>query len=494
MKYIEQNIIDKLLERKSQVKDQQLFNRYIKRYIKFISDCLNKDFSNDDKVNVHHILPKSWDEHHQYVKDYANLIILPFRYHVVAHQLLARTTDKPMQFALLKIVNLVKQYNHFDVHISSRLLDQAYKNVCSPVVNLSTGKVYRSVAEANRECQSTLISAACTKCFKVDGDYWAFLEEVEQVGSYQQVNQNRIERNRQLRDKALDVCRKPVINLNTGDVYRCSREADEKLGYPIGSVNCSCFTGYKYQGNYWALLSDVEQTSVEYQLEIRKSKVWRPVINLTTMIQYEGMSEAARQLKDQFPSITGPLIRNACLTGTKLYKQHWAFLDEYQQYGRETLLEKFNQLHPPKKGAIHLSKQIIDLATGQVFKSSHDCDRAHNQFRGWTRRQYNKETKDHFFVLMKDYEQDKQHFDQREQQRRQKYLLKEQQNQQRLQTPVRSGRKIINTIDGTIYESGTECSRAFGKCDGWAQSVIANNRHTDQYHFMYYDEYLKQNS
>ena len=74
MKHIEQNIIDKLLERKSQAKDQQLFDRYIKRYIGFINGCLNKDFSKDDKVNVHHILPKSWDEDQQYVMNMINTL------------------------------------------------------------------------------------------------------------------------------------------------------------------------------------------------------------------------------------------------------------------------------------------------------------------------------------------------------------------------------------------------------------------------------------
>ena len=491
MMHIEQNIVDKLLERRSQVKDPQLFDRYIKRYVKFVDGCLNKDFSNYKNLNVHHILPKSWDEQQTYVREQSNLISLPFRYHVVAHQLLARTTDKPMQFALLKLINLFKQYHQFDIHISSRLLEQAYKNVCKPVVNLNTGKIYNSVSDANREFQSTIISTACTEYFKVGGSYWAYLDEVEQVGSYQQVNQNRIDRYKQLRDQALDVCRKPVINLNTGEIYRCAREADIKNGYPINSVNGCCRTGYKYQGNYWALLSDVEQTSIEYQLEIRKSKVTtRPVINLTTHEQYESVGVAAKQLKEQFPKITRGYIRTAIKQKTTLYGQYWAFVDQYEQLGEQALLEQYHQAHPHIFGNPKKSKQVIDLATGEIFESSHACDRAHGMYRNWTRQRYDHESEHHFFVLLKDYQQNKQHYDEREQKRREKYQKK----QQRLATPTKPGRKIINTIDGTIYESGTQCSRAFGKCDGWTQSVIANNRHTDQYHFMYYDEYTKQNS
>ena len=53
------------------------------------------------------------------------------------------------------------------------------------------------------------------------------------------------------------------------------------------------------------------------------------------------------------------------------------------------------------------------------------------------------------------------------------------------------GRRVINIVNKKICKSGVACSRALGHCDQWAQSQIANNRHTDKVHLMYFDEYAK---
>ena len=491
---IREDIRQTILNYGKNSEDIDQYNKWIKRYISFIEACQTKDFSQHDDVHIHHICPKSWDN--RFLKDKENLIKLPFRYHIVAHQLLSRTTEPKMQFAFMKLVySALKntKYKHRIEYLPSRIIEEARNNCCTAVVQLSTGKVFKSVQEAIMDIGCSGVSLACNTCCKIKGSYWAYLTEVQQAGSVEKVLQSRIERNRQLRDKALDSSRKAVINLNTLQVYRSARDADRAVGAPLGTIGVRCRTGHKYEDCYWARLENVDKNGVEYELQKRQNKSVTPVINLTTEKQYPSMTAAINDVKKTHPNVGNGAVQVAIYNKTRLFGQYWATIEDYEKFGKQELLRQYHEAHPGiNVGNSKASKQVIDLVTGKVYPSTQACSRAFSKERGFCRKEIGKPRPNHYFVLLTDYQANKQHYDQLEQQRKAKYELKRQKQQTKINTPTkRQGRKIINVVDGTIYESGVECSRAFGKCDAWAQAQIANKRSSNNIHLMYYDEYLK---
>lgn len=62
---------------------------YWDRYLKFIEWCDSQDYSNQEYLEKHHIMPKAFKGDNS--KN--NLIKLPFRAHLIAHLLLAKAVD-----------------------------------------------------------------------------------------------------------------------------------------------------------------------------------------------------------------------------------------------------------------------------------------------------------------------------------------------------------------------------------------------------------------
>ena len=87
-----------------------LNQHYIKWYKRLINDCIDKQF--EKHKHRHHIFPRSWSKRLglQPINSKINIVKIPYRYHVVAHKLLAKTGDELMIAALEVIVNERKNF------------------------------------------------------------------------------------------------------------------------------------------------------------------------------------------------------------------------------------------------------------------------------------------------------------------------------------------------------------------------------------------------
>ena len=404
------NYIENAL-RSHKFKSREDADKWLNRYIRFIDGCLQKQFNDDEVFQVHHIMPRSWDRNKQYVTDTNNLIRLPLKYHVVAHQLLARTKDHKMKCAFQKMVHKILNDTHpFNYNITLRLIEEARFNLGRPVMDLNTGEIFMTGRDASIK-QGIVgdVSGYIKTKSKCKGHYFQYLDVVQQSSREIEL-QKMIDNAKEGRKRITASVAVPIINLTTGQVFESAYDADRFLNEPLGTIKNYIKWGARYKGDYWAFKRDVDATSLQYQRSIHYNKKMRPVVDLLTGKVYDSGRDAARARGDE--NVRGD-ITGAIRLKRKRYGTYWEYKDVVDQYGIPYLLEQ------------------IEKTVAQNKKNRTDASAKVRQ------------------------------------------------------------RKIINVVDGTIYESGVECSRAFGKCDAWAQAQIANKRSSDNVHLMYYDEYLK---
>lgn len=114
-----------------------------------------------------------------------------------------------------------------------------------PVINLTTGKVYSSVAEASDYCQMkkrSYISDSIKHHRKCRRSYWQYLDQMESTNI-----EHELERIKSLQNSN----KKQVINISTGEVFDSARQAARHYNYPKDAISTAIRNERPYYGHVW---------------------------------------------------------------------------------------------------------------------------------------------------------------------------------------------------------------------------------------------------
>ena len=240
MKTIDDGIINAIYKR------DVINKHYLRRYLAFIAFARQADFSKYAKFETHHIVPKSWGG----TNSKHNLIKLPIKWHIVAHQLLARTQDKSMMIAFHRIVSRDVETASFVFKVDSYESIKANMSLALSrrIVNLSTGQEFENAGqciEYYEDYNSTpsTIHNCIRNVTKYYGDYYQYCDVVQAVGGIQQMIDNIKQYKKLVAQKRIENIRKfkqrPVVNLNTLQIFETGLIASQSLGYKSNVVGYS---------------------------------------------------------------------------------------------------------------------------------------------------------------------------------------------------------------------------------------------------------------
>lgn len=210
--YIKQQLIDYAGEN-----IDPKYVRYLIKYIALINSLLAKQQIDETIIEAHHIVPRSWNP--DLIYDENNIICVSIKAHLILHHLLALTRDNRMCRAFYSMLNMKpKDVFNYDVHVN--LATQAkqmwYDTAVRPVVNLNTGEVFGSAAAAAASVGVQSISDPINNHYRGGPYYWQYKDIVDATSLEHQLQicLDKQETNKQ----RLIGLRKPLVNLNTGEV------------------------------------------------------------------------------------------------------------------------------------------------------------------------------------------------------------------------------------------------------------------------------------
>ena len=220
MKTIDDDVINAICKR------DVINKHYLRRYLSFITFAQQADFSKYTKFETHHIVPKSWGG----TNNKHNLIKLPIKWHIVAHQLLARTQDKPMMIAFHRIVSRDVDTASFVFKVDSYESIKANMSLALSrrIVNLSTGQEFENAGQCIEYYEDygstpSTIHSCIKNVTKYYGDYYQYCDVVQAVGGIQQMIDNIKQYKKLVAQKRIESIRKfkqrPVVNLNTLQIF-----------------------------------------------------------------------------------------------------------------------------------------------------------------------------------------------------------------------------------------------------------------------------------
>lgn len=310
----------KSLLRTHKTKDQQTYNFWIERYIKFIEKCQERQYELTQCQEIHHIIPRSWKEGKDYIKDNDNLIYLPIKAHIIAHHLLARTGDKSMNIAFKWVISNNKcQFNYV---VTARLASEYKKSILRPVINLNSGQVFQTTLLACKSYgdQTDLLRPCVTKGRRYHGCYWQYLDLMEHTTIQQE-----LERLNNIRISHIKS--KPIVRLDTGEVYPSVKDARKQCN--IKYIKAGDFK--IHAGTYWIYQSDIDKDhNLDYwrdycnqrvnEREIKKKTKKRKttgmkVIDIDTNQVWESATQASYELGLSPTTVATMLKRNAVTIG-----------------------------------------------------------------------------------------------------------------------------------------------------------------------------------
>lgn len=392
---------------------------YISRYKTYIDYCLINNINKvptNYKKHSHHIFPKAWSKRLgiPVINDDYNLIDFPFAHHVVAHHILAKTNDNAMMGALKTILNRLKiEYLDFDTFLSKGsqkyILEQAYDHF--------------------------------------------------------------------IRSRA-----KAVINLNTGEIYKSGYQADRSLGICPGSIAVSIKSQHQNKDCYWAYVKDVpnEQTRLQLLEQYKQQKLqgrkrsqqaatnatYRPIVNLNTGETFKSITDAQKSIDTN--SCIGGAMKAKCKAGG----YYWAYKEDVDKFGREALLQQYqnNKIENAKKD--YLYEPIVNLTTGEEFESIAEATEQVGCAKASISRSITLgiKVRDCYFV--------KQSTLQQSGLTRQQYLEKliDQTNQRELDRQKKHWKPVINLDTLQTYPSARHLELAKQKTNSTAAAAIRNHR------------------
>lgn len=372
-------------------KDQHKASHYIKKYCNFIKLRINRQIdyqATKNNTEKHHIVPKKWGG----TDDDSNLIVLTVAEHIVAHHLLARTTNHQMIYAFNQIIN--RSVSQFNYNVSLKLVAEARQQyllqVCKPVINLTTGDVYNSATEASKILgfASSTICGACQKHYKINDCYWTYIENIKDtseqsrqqlIDQYQQTYKNH-------RKEISNSRKKPVVELDTGKIYDSAIAAANYYNTRREIITLAARKHGMAQGHRWAYVANFPEYTTEdfkrlheflsenTRQKRRQSTLIRSrsVINLTTKQIFYSICEASRQY-----NVQSRAIQNAIETQSKCRHCFWDYysddLDVDKRLQEVTTIAE--ERSKRTKARDKFGRNLINLDTGEVVANRQTLSR-----------------------------------------------------------------------------------------------------------------------
>ena len=246
--------------------------------------------------------------------------------------------NKPLDELLVDFeTDLQQRITNNNQKLSQRSID----NLSKQVINLNTKQIFdnvRAAAEYYGVCTSSIHQAIRTK-IKSRECYWAYVENVddpEDLLKQYQVNSQQIQDEKNAKHSALmtgngNSNRRPIINLNTGEILLCARLLDDRIGakpnYTVHAM--SRFT--KIEGSLWTYY-DSTLTLEQHRAKVQKmhdDKLRRQeaktkwILCVETGKIYKNAVEASKDV-----GIIPQRIRFAANSGYKANGQTWKYVEK----------------------------------------------------------------------------------------------------------------------------------------------------------------------
>lgn len=373
--YLEQILRDK----QNQLREDQKY--CIDQYIDFINECIKLDltYEHNRVTERHHIVPVSWRKDLE--KDKNNLVVLTLDQHIIAHGLLAKTEysvmvvplwsmlatrqtektiDQKIDWLVSQLTELDKKYSvELDEkknieylialrqsHHSQLMHDVMMKIKARKVMCLNTGVIYDSLTDAGKaySISCAFIIQACVNKTKCRGQFWIYLDDVDDPTNYKvylEQYQQRAKENRKRPNKhtfagvggggKLNYTAKPIINIETGEILEYARLLDirntRKPNYTLYAINRFA----KIEGALWTYYDSSKTLEQQRQEVLEKEKKYRAhvklkdrkVICVETNQVYDDVKVAAKQ-----EQISKQKVVSSCIVYNKTNGKSFRFLDK----------------------------------------------------------------------------------------------------------------------------------------------------------------------
>lgn len=258
------------------------------------------------------------------------------------------------------------------------------------VINLNTGEVFDTAIEGCRKynLSETSVGIACKKHQKAGGYYWAYVKDVPdeqtRINLLEQYAQQKLQGKQRSQQAATAAVRKPVVNLNTGEVYESALKAGLAIGAQATSISGCIKHKIKRCGYYWAYKDDVDNFGREVLLQqyidnkaqkAKKDYLAEPIINLNTGETFESIAAATKQLGCAKASISRSIT-----LGIKVRECYFAKVSDLQQSGLtqqqylQKLIDQTNHRESERQKT-HW-KSVINLDTLQTYPSARHLELA----------------------------------------------------------------------------------------------------------------------
>lgn len=362
-------------------------DKALTRYIKFVDWCRTKTWDPEEYCETHHIVPVSWGG----TNDKNNLIKFPYRAHIIAHQLLARTDDPDMVIAASVILAHFPQQavNFVTLREAEYLRKRMAIAKSATVVNLTTGEHVLTYDLAKKyNCGSSSVLGCIQNKTKFKGDYYCLPEQLENC-DYHQILDSILKEKQIIKENCRQAIRiangRPIINLNTGETYISVTDAVKSSGQSMHNmtalIKAISVHKCKFNGCYWQYKDIVDQTSIKEELQkyidnakqqhinsVNKRK--KAVINLNTGETFD----SAKAAKEYYGVEVNGAIRNQ----QKAAGYYWMYVKDMTMSRDEELqrlIDRSNNIQQKAaetrlKNIKQSSNPIICLQTRQVYENA----------------------------------------------------------------------------------------------------------------------------
>lgn len=346
--------------------------RYLNKYITLINSLLINQQIDEIITEAHHIVPRSWNP--DLIYDENNIICVSVKAHLILHHMLALTRDTRMCRAFYSMINMKpKDVFNYAVHVNlaAQAKQMWYDISVRPVVNLNTGEVFGSATAAAAYVGVKSISDPINNHYRGGPYYWQYKDIVDATSLEHQLQicLDKQEANKQ----RLVGLRKPLVNLNTGEVVPSIASLAKTCNVTTGTITDHINKRTKIAGNFYQFKHVVDQTNIDCELQKcldsqRDRGDWckRAVVNLNTGEVFESIKDAQLSLQRNL-NIAGAISKRCRCGG-----YHGQYKDVVEQTSIEEQLNQY-ELHKitAKENRKRIKSQIgckvKCVETGEIF-------------------------------------------------------------------------------------------------------------------------------
>ena len=357
---------------------------WIERYIRFISNCYvhYKELLSQN-CNWHHVVPRTWNGSN----NHCNLIKLPIKAHMIAHQILDRVGDESMHIAFRNGFLNVCAISKFNYVPTMRLIESILKDRHSTgvaIVNLTTHEDFPSYQAAEKAYN---IPKGYLIRFKngdmIAGCYWQTKELVDKNGIDFELE--RIKKHKQeIRSTPVNRVRKNIsktrviVCLDDNIEYANNEELAKvaNIAQPY-NILTSIKTLTLIRGKRYQFKDIVEQYGLQYCInqyeekqqfqEKAKTTRFKKVADLTNKVIYDDIYKASELTGIKKDTLASSILSKSKSRTTKCYYAYYNDGDDLDKMLQDILDFHDANTETQSKRA---SRPVYKLSTKEWYPST----------------------------------------------------------------------------------------------------------------------------